>query len=59
MKKIYNSPASIQFNMQTEQMIAASLDINAGEADQLSNEMGGWNCEDWSSMEDVEAEVEE
>ena len=58
MKKIYMNPASIQFNMETEQMIAASLDINTGEADQLSNEASGWNSEDWTESEEY-VEVEE
>ena len=61
MKKIYMRPASLQFNMQTEQMIAASLGINEGEADQWTNEMdnGGWNSEDWSEVTDEESIVEE
>ena len=49
MKKTYMTPRSIQLNMETEQMIAASgLNINPGQADQWSNEKGGWSCDDWS-----------
>ena len=48
MKKIYMRPASLQFNMQTEQMIAASLGINEGSADQWTNASNDWTDVDWS-----------
>ena len=53
MKKTYIIPSSIQLNMETEQMIAASgLSIKPGKADQWSNERGGWSCEDWSGEDE-------
>ena len=54
MKKTYICPDSVQLNMEAEQMIASSLSIKPGEADQLSNEKGGWNSEDWSGEDEEE-----
>ena len=51
MKKTYMTPRSIQLNMETEQMIAASgLKINSDtQADQWSNKRQGWGCDIWSN----------
>ena len=54
MKNKYISPVSEQVNLVAENMIATSLEINDGSADQWSIERGGWQSEDWSELEDSE-----
>lgn len=54
MKKTYISPSSEMINLITENMIAASLQVKPGEAEQWSNHKNGWSSEDWSGEDDFE-----
>ena len=39
-------------NLVTENMIAASIAVKPGEADQMSIHKGGWSSDDWSGAEE-------
>ena len=55
MKKTYICPNSEMITLVTENMIAASTELNVNpgkETDQWSNEKNGWSSEDWSGSEE-------
>lgn len=54
MKKTYRKPEMAVIDMAVENLIAASLTIDAGKSgdQQLSNKGGGWNSDDWSDLDD-------
>lgn len=55
MKKAYITPASVVETISTEAIIAASLTINDGEAEQWSNKKGSaWDSANWSASEEDE-----
>ena len=54
MKTNYISPVSEQVNLVAENMIATSLNVNDGSADQWVIEKEGWQSEDWSGTEESE-----
>lgn len=53
MKKTYRKPEMAVIDMAVENLIAASLTIDAGKIgdQQLSNKGGGWNSDDWSDLD--------
>lgn len=53
MKKAYKSPTSVAVELRAEAMIAASFNINSGEADQWTNKKeSGWDCNNWTDAEE-------
>ena len=53
MKKTYRKPEMAVIDMAVENLIAASLTIDAGKSgdQQLSNKGSGWNSDDWSDLD--------
>lgn len=52
MKKKYIAPASERYAIQQQDMLATSLRINEGSAEQWSNRHDGWDASEWSNIDD-------
>lgn len=54
MKKTYIQPSAtaVALFFADEDMLLALSDDKANGSDALSNEKGGWDCNDWTSVEE-------
>lgn len=51
MKKTYIAPASVEYAMQQQAMLATSLGVKEQSAEQWSNRQNGWHSEIWNSQD--------